>query len=134
VTRRISSGGPWEDVVGYSRAVHAGPFVFVSGCTATVDGTVRHPDDAYEQALVAFDIARLALEQAGFGIADVVRTRMYVVSVDDCDAVGRAHATVFDQVRPAATMVVVSGLIDRAMRVEVEVDAYRELSGEAQRP
>lgn len=124
--RRVASGGPWEDAFGYSRAVHAGPHVFVSGCTATVDGSVRHPGDAYEQTLVAFDVARAALEPVGFGLEDVVRTRMYVVSADDCDAVGRAHAAVLGDVRPAATMVVVAALIDPAMLVEVEVDAYRE--------
>jgi enamine deaminase RidA (YjgF/YER057c/UK114 family) len=125
VIERITSGGPWEDAFGYSRAVHAGPFAFVSGCTATVDAQVVHPDDAYQQMLVALEVARTALDRAGFGIEDVVRTRMYVVAAADCEAVGRAHATVFGDVRPAATMVVVAALIDPAMRVEVEVDAYR---------
>lgn len=126
MTERISSGGPWEDAFGYSRAVRAGPFVFVSGCTATVDGHVVHPDDPYEQTVVAFGVAVTALERAGFAIHDVVRTRMSVVSVDDCESVGRAHRAVFGDVRPAATMVVVAGLIDPAMRVEVEVDAFRD--------
>jgi enamine deaminase RidA (YjgF/YER057c/UK114 family) len=124
MTQRISSGGPWEDRFGYSRAVRSGPVVAVSGCTATVDGVVVHPDDAYEQTLVAFHIALSAVHAAGAATSDVIRTRMYVVDSADCDAVGRAHAQVFDGVRPAATMVVVAGLIDPAMRVEVEVDAY----------
>jgi enamine deaminase RidA (YjgF/YER057c/UK114 family) len=124
MTQRISSGGPWEDVFGYSRAVRSGPLIAVSGCTATVDGVVVHADDAYEQAVTAFGIALQALQAAGATQSDVVRTRMYVVDGADCDAVGRAHGQVFGDHRPAATMVVVAALIDPAMRVEVEVDAY----------
>jgi enamine deaminase RidA (YjgF/YER057c/UK114 family) len=124
MTQRVGSGGPWEDAYGYSRAVRSGPVVAVSGCTATVDGVVVHPGDAHQQTLVAFDIALRALERTGASKSQVVRTRMYVVDVDDCAAVGRAHADVFDEVRPAATMVVVAALIDPTMLVEVEVDAY----------
>jgi len=123
--RRISSGGPWEDAVGYSRAVVAGPFVLVSGSTATIDGQVRHPGDAYAQTLEAFGVARRALEEAGCELADVVRTRMYLRHGHDTDAVGRAHAELFGAIRPAATMLVVAGFVDPAMLVEVEVDAYR---------
>jgi enamine deaminase RidA (YjgF/YER057c/UK114 family) len=123
--RRISSGGPWEDVVGYSRAVVAGPWVLVAGSTSTVDGEVRHVGDAHAQALEAFDVARRALEQAGFTLDDVVRTRMYLADIDDQDAVGRAHHELFAHVRPAATMVEVSRFVDPRMLVEVEVDAYR---------
>ena len=123
--RLISSGGPWEDAVGYSRAVVAGPFVLVSGSTATVEGQVRHPGDAYAQALEAFGVARRALEEAGCGLADVVRTRMYLRHGHDSDAVGRAHRELFAAIRPAATMLVVAGFVDPAMLVEVEVDAYR---------
>jgi enamine deaminase RidA (YjgF/YER057c/UK114 family) len=123
--RRISSGGPWEEVVGYSRAVVAGPFVLVSGSTATVDGVVQHPGDAYQQALTAFGVARTALQRAGLDLADVVRTRMYLRDIADKDAVGRAHRELFDHVRPAATMIAVAGFVDDAMLVEVEVDAYR---------
>jgi enamine deaminase RidA (YjgF/YER057c/UK114 family) len=124
VIRRISSGGPWEDVVGYSRAVVAGPWVLVAGCTATVDGEVRHEDDAYRQARTALEIAMAALAEAGASAADVVRTRMYVKDIGDGDAVGRAHAEFFKDVRPAATMVEVSGFIDGRILVEIEVDAY----------
>lgn len=124
--RRISSGGPWEEVVGYSRAVVAGPFVLVSGCTSTVDGEVRHLGDAYGQAVVAFGVALDALQQAGLGVADVVRTRMYLKHHVDSDDVGRAHQEIFGDVRPAATMLVVAGFIDQRMLVEVEVVAYRE--------
>jgi enamine deaminase RidA (YjgF/YER057c/UK114 family) len=124
--RRISSGGPWEDAFGYSRAVIAGPNAYVSGCTAVVDGVVHHEGDPYTQALAAFGLALATLRQAGFEAEHVVRTRMYVTHTRDMDAVGRAHRELFDAVRPAATMVVVSKLIDPQMLVEVEVDAYRE--------
>lgn len=122
--RRIASGGPWEDAYGYSRAVIAGPNAYVSGCTAVVDGVVHHEGDPYQQALTAFDLALGSLRQAGFAPEHVVRTRMYVTHTRDMDAVGRAHRELFDAVRPAATMVVVSKLIDPQMLVEVEVDAY----------
>lgn len=122
--RRVGSGGPWEDQVGYSRAVAAGPFVLVSGCTSTVDGDVHHPGDAYAQALEAFGVAETALRKLGARLADVVRTRMYLKHAADADAVGRAHAELFAEVRPAATMVVVAGFIDPRMLVEVELDAY----------
>jgi enamine deaminase RidA (YjgF/YER057c/UK114 family) len=126
--RRISSGGPWEDVVGYSRAVVAGPWVLVAGCTATVDGEVRHAGDAYAQARTALEIAVAALASAGASAADVVRTRMYVKDISDSEAVGRAHAEFFGDVRPAATMVEVSGFIDSRILVEIEVDAYAATS------
>ena len=123
--RRISSGGPWEDTVGYSRAVVAGPWVLVSGSTSTIDGEVRHEGDAYAQTLEAFGVVRRALEAAGLDLSDVVRTRMYLASIDDQDAVGRAHSELFGDVRPAATMVEVSRFVDPRMLVEVEADAYR---------
>ena len=126
--RRISSGGPWEERFGYSRAVVAGPWVLVAGCTATVDGEVRHEGDAYAQARTALEIAVKALTEAGASAADVVRTRMYVTDISDADAVGRAHAEFFGDVRPAATMVEVSGLVARRILVEIEVDAYTEVS------
>jgi enamine deaminase RidA (YjgF/YER057c/UK114 family) len=122
--RRIASGGPWEDAVGYSRAVVAGPWVLVAGCTATVDGEVRHAGDAYAQTRTAFEIALAAVTEAGAGLADVVRTRMYVKDIADAGAVGRAHAEFFKDVRPAATMIEVSRFIDERMLVEIEVDAY----------
>jgi enamine deaminase RidA (YjgF/YER057c/UK114 family) len=131
--RRISSGGPWEDVVGYSRAVVAGPWVLVAGCTATVDGEVRHEGDAYAQARTALEIAVDALGEAGVSVADVVRTRMYVADIADGAAVGRAHAEFFKDVRPAATMVEVSAFIDPRMLVEIEVDAYAPAAAPAGR-
>jgi enamine deaminase RidA (YjgF/YER057c/UK114 family) len=110
--------------MGYSRAVAAGPYVFVSGCTATVDGQTQHDGDPYQQTLAAFGIAGQALAELGLSLADVVQTRMYVVHARDAEAVGRAHAELFGTTRPAATMVV-AGLIGSVMLVEVEVVAYR---------
>jgi enamine deaminase RidA (YjgF/YER057c/UK114 family) len=123
--RRISSGGPFEDVVGYSRAVVAGPWVLVAGSTSTVDGEVRHEGDAYAQTIEAFGVVRHALEEAGLSLDDVVRTRMYVADMSRSAEVARAHSELFDHVRPAATMVEVSRLISPAMLVEVEADAYK---------
>jgi enamine deaminase RidA (YjgF/YER057c/UK114 family) len=122
---RISSGGPWEDRYGYARAVVVGPHVLVSGCTATVGGEVQHLGDAYQPTLTAFSIALDAVEKAGTSLADVVRTRLYVVNAEDFDAVGRAHGEVFGEVRPVCTSVQVAGLVDPRMLVEVEVEAYR---------
>ena len=123
---RYGSGGPFEERFGYSRLVVAGPNAYVSGSTAVVNGIVNYEGDPYNQALTAYEVALDALKEAGFTRADVVRTRMYVVHSRDMDEVGRAHKQLFDAVRPAATMVVVSKLIDPQMLVEVEVDAYRE--------
>jgi enamine deaminase RidA (YjgF/YER057c/UK114 family) len=127
--QRIGSDGQWENEYGYSRVVAAGPHAWVAGCTATVDGAVQGNGDPYGQMKVALDIARKALEQAGFGLGDVVRTRWYVVHARDIAEVGRAHGEVFGEVRPAATALVVSGLIDPGMLVEVELDAYRSGNG-----
>lgn len=123
--RRVSSGGPWEDTFGYSRAVAAGDYVFVSGCTAVVDGHVHGTGDPYQQTVTAFRAAETALAELDLTLGDVVRTRMYIVHSSDSQEVGRAHAELFGGVRPAATMVVVAGLIDSMMLVEVEVVAYR---------
>jgi enamine deaminase RidA (YjgF/YER057c/UK114 family) len=122
--QRWGSGGPWEAVVGYSRAVRAGDHVHVSGTTATVDGKVVASGDAGEQTRVALELIGRALEQAGSSLAEVVRTRMFVVNIANWEAVGRVHGEVFRQVRPAATMVEVSALIDPDHLVEIEVDAY----------
>jgi enamine deaminase RidA (YjgF/YER057c/UK114 family) len=129
---RWGSDGPWEDVVGYSRVVRAGDRWITAGCTATIDGVLQCPDDAYGQAIVAFGVALDALGRAGAAATDVVRTRMYLVDPADADVVGRAHVELFGAVRPAATLVVVAALIDPAMRVEVEVEAFASHTRDAQ--
>jgi len=125
--RRVGSGGPWEESVGYSRAVAAGPYVFVSGCTAMVDGTVVGEGDPYLQTRTALATAARALEELGVGLADVVQTRLYLTHIGDQEQVGRAHREVFGAFRPAATMLAVAGLVDPRMLVEVELIAYRGL-------
>ena len=122
--RRISSGSPWEPVIGYSRAVVAGPNVYVSGSTATVDGVVQAPGDAFGQAKIALGVIERALGEAGLTMADVVRTRIYVARSEDLDAVGKAHGEVFGEIRPAATMLAGLAFVDPAMLVEIEADAY----------
>lgn len=123
--RRVSSGTAYEDLFGYSRAVRLGDgLVLVSGCTSLVDGVMVAEGDPYQQALTAFGAAFTALEKLGLSRTDVVRTRMYLTHARDVDAVGRAHKECFDSVRPAATMLVVSGFVDSRMLVEVEVEAY----------
>ncbi len=121
----MSSGTSWEPVVGYSRAVAAGDFVFVSGCTSVRDGVPVHPGDAYAQTAQAIANAATALEQLGAGLADVVRTRLFVTDISRWQEYGRAHAEAFGAAPPATSMLEVSGLIDARMLVEVEAVAYR---------
>ncbi|MER5724399.1 RidA family protein [Streptomyces sp. NPDC002418] len=123
--RRVSSGAPWEEKFGYSRAVELPTgLVLVSGCTSVVDGQIV-AGSPYEQAVAAFRVAFDALKQVGIGREDVVRTRMYITHARDVDEVGRAHKELFDDVCPAASIIIVSGFVDPSLVVEVEVEAYR---------
>ncbi|HXP18973.1 MAG TPA: RidA family protein [Streptosporangiaceae bacterium] len=125
MTRRFSSGTRWEPVVGYSRAVAAGDFVFVSGCTSVDGAEFVHAGDAYAQTAQAISNVGAALAGLGAGLADVVRTRIYVTDISRWEEYGRAHAEAFGDARPATTMIQVSGLVDPRMLVEVEAEAYR---------
>jgi enamine deaminase RidA (YjgF/YER057c/UK114 family) len=123
----LGSVNPWEPVVGYSRIVVRGDTAWVSGTTATApDGTVAHPGDAAAQTRYVLTAVGSALERAGFTLADVVRTRVYVTDIERWEDVGRVHGEFFGDIRPAATMVEVSRLIDPALLVEIEADAVRE--------
>lgn len=123
----VSSGRPWEAIVGYSRAVRVGNMVFVGGTApSNPDGTTHAPGDAYAQARRCFEIVEAALAEAGASMADVVRTRMFVTEISRWQEFGRAHAECFADIRPAATMVEVRALIDPEMLIEVEVDAVIE--------
>ena len=122
--RQVSSGAPWEPVVGYSRAVRVGPWVSVSGTTAALPGGgAVGGDDAAEQTREALRRITAALAELGGGLEHVVRTRMYVTDIARWEEVGRAHGELFADVRPASTMVQVAALIDPALLVEVEADA-----------
>lgn len=124
--RRISSGGPWEASVGYSRAIVVGDMCWVSGTTdAGPDGVSRNPDDPAAQARAVLAIIEQALADGGFELADVVRTRMFVTDIAHADVIARVHGEVFGAIRPAATLVAVAGLMHPTLLVEIEVEARR---------
>jgi enamine deaminase RidA (YjgF/YER057c/UK114 family) len=124
--RRVSSGGPYEEAVGYSRAVAAGDFIFVSGCTSVSAGEIVHEGDLTRQTEQALLNVSAALEQFGASLADVVQTRLYVTDISRWAEVGEAHRLAFEQAPPASTMVQVAALIDPRLLVEVEAVAHRQ--------
>lgn len=124
--RRISSGGPWESTAGYSRAVVVGDTCWVAGTTdAGPNGVSRHPGDVAAQARAVLGIIEAALGEGGFTLAHIVRTRMFVVDMAVADQILAVHGEVFGDIRPAATMVAVAGLMHPSLLVEIEADARR---------
>jgi len=125
MTRKVSTRTPWEPVVGYSRAVAAGDYVFVSGCTSVSDGVLVGAGDARAQTAQAIANVAHALDQLGLSLADVVRTRMYVTDISRWEEYGLAHGAAFGETMPATSMIGVAALVDPRMLIEVEAVAYK---------
>jgi enamine deaminase RidA (YjgF/YER057c/UK114 family) len=125
---RIGSGGPFEDLIGYSRVVRAGGLFVTAGCTSVVDGELLHSGDPYQQTVTAFGVGIDALAAAGCPREAIIATRMYITDRAHADFVGRAHHDIFEAVRPTSAMIIVAGFLDPRMLVEVE------LTGWASRP
>lgn len=121
--QNVSTGGPWEGKIGYSRAVRVGASVYVSGSTAMTPSGLVGKGDPYAQTIQTFKTIEASLKQAGASLDDVVRTRIYMANIDQWQEVGRAHGEIFGNIRPATTMVEVKRLIDPDMLVEIEADA-----------